>query len=188
MITRHRKQILGIAVSFILFAFVGMIPASIASVKTSKGQNVQAKDLAEKVRHEIIMLSDFGVFDNLSFSLVNADTVILTGQVVRPLLKADAETAVKRIAGISKVENNIEVLPLSPTDDAIRKRAYRAVYLAPNFEKYAIQATPPIRIIVKNSTITLQGVVNDPIDKTKAEMAAKTISGVFSVTDNLRIN
>jgi hyperosmotically inducible protein len=178
----------GIAVSLMLFVFAGISVASTAGVGTSTGQNKQAKSLTEKVRHEIIMLSDFGVFDNLSFSLVNNDTVVLTGQVVRPLLKADAETAVSRISGIAKVENEIEVLPLSRSDDAIRKQAYKAVYLAPDFEKYAIQAIPPIRIIVKNGNITLQGVVNDPIDKTKAEMAAKTISNVFSVTDNLRIN
>lgn len=188
MVTRCRKKMVGITLSLLLFVFVGMIPASIASVKTSKGQNMPAEGLAEKVRHEIIMLADFGVFDNLNFSLVNNDTVVLTGQVVRPLLKADAEIAVSRIPGISKVENKIEVLPLSRSDDAIRKRAYRAVYLAPDFEKYAIQAIPPIRIIVKNGNITLLGVVNDPIDKTKAEMAAKTISNVFSVTDNLRID
>jgi hyperosmotically inducible periplasmic protein len=188
MSTRYRKQMAGITVSLLLFVFAGISAASTGGVGTSTGQNRQAKTLAEKVRHEIIMLSDFGVFDNLSFTLVNDDTVVLTGQVVRPLLKADAETAVSRISGISKVENEIEVLPLSPTDDAIRNRAYRAVYLAPDFEKYAIQAVPPIRIIVKNGNITLQGVVNDPIDKIKAELAAKTISNVFSVTDDLRIN
>jgi hypothetical protein len=187
MNTKNKNQLVGIAASLLLFVLTAMMPASMASVGTSKGQKVEAKDLSEKVRHEIIMLSDFGVFDNLNFTLVNGDTVILTGQVVRPLLKADAETAVSRIPGIAKVENKIEVLPLSPTDDAIRLRTYRAIYSAPNFEKYAIQAVPPIRIIVKNSTITLQGVVNDQMDKTKANMEARQIPGIFSVTDNLRI-
>jgi hyperosmotically inducible periplasmic protein len=188
MVTRYTKQILGLGLTLLLFVFVGISPASNTDVRNSKGQNKQIMTLTEKVRHELVMLSDLGVFDNLSFTLADANTVVLAGQVVRPLLKADAETAVSRIPGISKVENNIEVLPLSPSDDSIRERAYRAVYRIPDFEKYAIQATPPIRIIVKNGTITLEGVVNDQIDKTKAAMAAKMIPGVFSVRDDLRIN
>jgi hyperosmotically inducible periplasmic protein len=187
MVTGYRKQLIGITLPLLLFVLVEISPASTVRYENSTGQKNQAKTLAEKVRHELVMLSNIGVFDNLSFTLVNDDTVVLTGMVVRPLLKADAETAVSRIPGISTVENKIEVLPLSRTDDAIRARAYRAVYLASDFEKYAIQAVPPIRIIVKNGAITLQGAVNDPIDKTKAGMAAKTISGVFSVTDELHI-
>jgi hyperosmotically inducible periplasmic protein len=188
MFKRCTKQIPGIGLALLLFVFVGTSPASNTDVRKSNSQNKQITTLTQKVRHELVMLSDLGVFDNLSFTVANANTVVLTGQVVRPLLKADAETAVSRIPGISKVENNIEVLPLSSSDDSIRERAYRAVYRMPDFEKYAIQATPPIRIIVKNGTITLEGVVNDMIDKTKAAMAAKLVPGVFSVRDDLRID
>jgi hyperosmotically inducible periplasmic protein len=188
MFTGYTKKMLGIGLTLLLFVFVGISPASNTDVRNSKAQNKQIMTLTQKVRHELIMISDLGVFDNLSFSVTDANTVVLTGQVVRPLLKADAETAISRISGVSKVENNIEVLPLSPSDDSIRERAYRAVYRIPDFEKYAIQATPPIRIIVKNGTITLEGVVNDQIDRTKAEMAARLVPGVFSVRDDLRIN
>jgi len=188
MFARYKKQILGIGLSLLLFAFAGISPASNTDVQKAKKQNKQIRSLTQKVRHELLMLPNLGVFDNLGFALADGNTVVLTGQVVRPLLKADAETAVRRISSVLKVENKIEVLPLSPLDDSIRERAYRAVYRIPDFKKYAIQAIPPIRIIVKNSTITLEGVVNDRMDKTKAEMAAKTIPGVFSVRDDLIIN
>jgi hyperosmotically inducible periplasmic protein len=187
MITGNKNTLTGLILFFLLVS-VGISPASTGNTGDPTKNNKPVKNLTEKVRHELIMLSDFGVFDNLGFTITDANSVILTGQVVRPLLKADAETAVSRINGVSTVVNKIEVLPLSRTDDAIRERAYRAVYLRPDFEKYAIQATPPIRIIVKNGTITLQGVVNDSIDRTKAELAAKTIPGIFKVSDELRIN
>jgi hyperosmotically inducible periplasmic protein len=185
MIAGYKKKLLVLALPLLLFAFAAISRDATASAGKPKGSNKRTMTLTHKVRHELIMLSDAGAFDDLSFSLVDTDTIVLSGQVVRPLLKADAETAVSRIKGVSKVVNNIEVLPLSRSDDAIRTRAYRAVYSTPDFEKYAIQAVPPIRIIVKNSAITLRGVVKDPIDKMKAEMAVKTIPGVFRVTDEL---
>jgi hyperosmotically inducible periplasmic protein len=188
MFTRYIKQMLGIGLPLLLFVFAGLSLASNTDTRNAARHKKQIKSLTQKVRHELLMLPDLGVFDNVSFSVADANTIVLTGQVVRPLLKADAETAVSRIQGVSKVENNIEVLPLSPSDNSIRERAYRAVYRMPDFEKYAIQSAPPIRIIVKNGAITLEGVVKDRMDKTKAVMAAKMIPGVFSVKDSLRIN
>jgi hyperosmotically inducible periplasmic protein len=143
--------------------------------------------LSDQVRHELVMLPFLGVFDNLGFSIENSNTVVLAGQVVRPNLKSDAEAAVRRIPGVSKVVNNIEVLPLSSFDDAIRWRTYRAIYSRPGFEKYADQAISPIRIIVKNGNITLDGIVGSQMDRTMAEMAAKSVPGAFSVTDNLTV-
>lgn len=93
---------------------------------------------------------------------------------------------VRRIQGISNVVNNIELLPLSPLDNAIRLRAYRAIFSRPGFEKYAVQAVSPIRIIVKNGNITLEGVVGSQLDKTLAEMAARSVLA-FKVTNNLTI-
>jgi hyperosmotically inducible periplasmic protein len=187
MIAGYKKQLLVMVLPLLLLTVAAISRDAMASAGKPKGSNKQTLTLTQKVRHELIMLSDAGAFDDLSFSLVNTDTVVLSGQVVRPLLKADAETAVSRIKGVSKVINNIEVLPLSRSDDTIRARAYRAIYSTPDFEKYAIQAVPPIRIIVKNSAITLRGIVKDSIDKMKAKMAVKMIPGVFRVTDELTI-
>jgi hyperosmotically inducible periplasmic protein len=147
----------------------------------------QAGTLADQVRHELVTLPFFGVFDNLNFTIEDSNTVVLSGQVVRPILKSDAEAVVSRIKGVSKVVNNIEVLPLSAFDDAIRLQAYRAIYWRSGFEKYALQANTPIKIIVKNGNITLEGMIGNQMEKTIAFMAARSVPGAFEVIDNLRI-
>ena len=143
--------------------------------------------LQDEVRHQLVMLPFYGVFDNLEYS-VNGYTVNLMGQVTRPTLKSDAESAVKRIEGVENVNNQIEVLPLSPSDDQIRLATYRAVYGTGALERYALQAVPPIHIIVKNGHVTLTGVVGTEADKTMAELKAKGVSGVFSVDSKLRVD
>lgn len=142
--------------------------------------------LAREVRHELVMLPYYGVFDNLSFK-VEGNTVYLYGQVTRPTLKTAAERVVKNIEGVEKVVNNIEVLPPSPNDDQIRLATYRAIYGHPALNRYALQAVPPIHIIVKNGNITLEGVVASPMDKQIAEVQARSVPGAFSVTNNLRV-
>src|SRR5205085_9930592 len=109
--------------------------------------------LTKEVRHELVMLPYYGVFDNLAYR-VDGDRVTLFGQVVRPTLKSDAENVVKRIEGVAWVQNEIEVLPLSPNDDRLRQRLYRAIYSKPQLQRYSFQAVPPIHIIVKNGNVT----------------------------------
>jgi hyperosmotically inducible periplasmic protein len=143
--------------------------------------------LAKEVRHELVMLPYYSVFDDLAFR-VNGGVVTLLGEVTRPTLKDDAERVVKKIEGVEKVVNNIEVLPLSPNDDRIRMEAFRAIYSEPSLNiKYAHQAVPPIHIIVKNGNLTLTGVVASESDKTLAGIRANALPGVFSVTNNLRV-
>jgi hyperosmotically inducible protein len=142
--------------------------------------------LEREVRHELVMLPFYGVFDNLANN-VNGYNIVLTGQVTRPTLKADAEAAVKRIEGVENVVNNIEVLPLSPNDDRIRLAVYRALFSDPSLDRYALQAVPPIHIIVKGGHITLEGVVANEGDRTIANIRARQVPGAFSVTNHLRI-
>jgi len=125
------------------------------------------------------------VFDNLSYKVDPDGTVTLLGQVARPALKSDAENAVKRIEGVEKVVNNIEVLPPSPMDDRIRRATYRAIYGNEALSEYQLRAVPPIHIIVKNGNITLEGVVARQMDKQIAGMQANGVHGAFSVTNNL---
>jgi hyperosmotically inducible protein len=113
--------------------------------------------------------------------------VTLAGEVVRPILKSDAEHAVANVAGVKQVVNDIEVLPLSPADDSLRLRIYRAVYLQPGFEKYANQAVQPIRIIVRNGNVRLIGVVGTQLDRVLAGMAARNVPFAFSVANDLAI-
>ena len=142
--------------------------------------------ISREVRHELVMLPYYGVFDNLAYR-VNGGTVTLLGEVTRPTLKSDAGNVVKNIEGVEKVDNQIKVLPLSPMDDRLRIAEYRAIYGHPGLERYALQAVPPIHIIVDNGHVTLDGVVASPADKDMANVRANGVPGVFSVTNNLRV-
>ena len=142
--------------------------------------------LEKEVRHELVMLPYYGVFDNLAFK-VDGSKVTLLGEVTRPTLKTDAEGVVKHIEGVENVDNQIEVLPLSPNDDRIRLAVYRAVYRQAGLDRYALQAVPPIHIIVKNGNVRLEGVVATEADKNLAGIRAKGVSGVFWVNNSLRV-
>jgi hyperosmotically inducible protein len=142
--------------------------------------------ITKEVRHELLMLPYFGVFDNIAYK-VDGYNVTLLGQVVRPTLKSDAENVVKHIEGVEKVDNQIEVLPPSPMDDGLRRRLFRAIYQYPALQKYELGVQKPIRIIVKNGHVTLEGVVDNEADKNLAGLRANGVSGTFSVTNNLQV-
>ena len=141
-------------------------------------------DLGTNVRHKLVMLPYYSVFDNLTYK-VDGTKVVLGGQVTRPTLRSDAERTVKRIEGVSDVVNEIEVLPVSSQDDRIRTAVYRSIYYHPMLTRYAIQAVPPIHIIVKNGDVTLVGVVATTAEKNTAGVQANGVAGVFSVVNNL---
>ncbi len=153
-----------------------------ADMKTATGPD----RLAREVRHELVMLPYYGVFDNLAFKL-DGPNVTLYGQVVDPTLKSSAYNVVKDIEGVESVTNNIEVLPLSPNDNLIRRAVFRALYFNPALERYAWGAVPAIHIIVKNGNVTLIGIVANKMDKDIAGVQANTVPGVFSVTNDLRV-
>lgn len=143
--------------------------------------------ITREVRHELVMLPFYGVFDNFSYQVSADGTVTLLGQVSRPTLKSDAENAVKHIEGVERVVNNIEILPTSINDDRIRRAAYRAIYGNSVLSQYQLRAVPPIHIIVKNGHITLEGVVARQMDKQIAGVQANSVHDAFSVTNNLRV-
>jgi hyperosmotically inducible protein len=142
--------------------------------------------IQREVRHELLMLPYFTVFDNIAYK-VDGTTVTLLGQVVNPVVKSDAGNAVKHIEGVEKVDNHIEVLPLSPMDNRIRTRLFRAIYGYPALQRYALGVQKPIRIIVKNGHVTLEGVVDSEGDKNIAGLRANGVSGIFSVDNNLQV-
>jgi len=143
--------------------------------------------LTKEVRHELVLLPFYSVFDNLQYKVEGAKVTLL-GQVVRPVLKDDAAAAVKRIEGVEAVDNQIEVLPLSPNDNRIRRAEYRAIYSFPSLNMYELRSVPPIHIIVKNGHVTLEGSVANEMDKNVANIRANTVAGVFSVTNNLHVD
>lgn len=162
-----------------LTAFPGLLSASTGGSAPP--------NLNEQVRHELLMLPYFTVFDNLAFD-VNGSNVTLLGEVRNPVLKADAERTVKRIPGVESVANKITVLPLSPMDDHIRLATARAIYGYAPLQRYAMGVQKPIRIIVDNGHVTLTGVVANEMDRNLAYMRANQVPGVFSVTNDLRID
>jgi hyperosmotically inducible protein len=147
---------------------------------------VTQAELVREVRHHLVLLPYYGIFDNLEFKVDANGRVTLLGQVRNPTLKDDAGRVVQSISGVHGVTNNIEVLPLSPNDDRIRQETYRAVYSFPSLQKYAIMAVPSIHIIVKNGHITLTGIVDNQSDKDAAGLRANGVPGAFSVQNDLR--
>ena len=146
----------------------------------------EATSLAPQVRHELAMLPYYSVFDNLTFQ-VEGTKVSLGGQVTRPTLRSAAERVVQRVDGVSEIVNDIDVLPVSSHDDRIRRAVYRAIYRQPVLSRYAIQAVPPIHIVVANGEVTLEGVVNSSMERAIAGLQANGVPGVFSVVNNLLV-
>jgi len=176
---------------FVLAAAAALAVVPAAAQKSSADRAVMPGGKSEEritreVRHELVMLPYYGVFDNLAYR-VDGSTVTLLGQVTRPTLRSDAEHVVKTIEGVEKVVNQIQVLPLSPMDDRTRIAVYRAIYGYPGLDRYALQAVPPIHIIVDNGHVTLEGVVYSQADRDAANLRANGVAGVFSVTNNLRV-
>lgn len=163
-----------------------LVPVIATAAANQAGSSRGTERIIREVRHELVMLPYYGVFDNLAYKVDGAN-VTLMGQVTRPTLKSDAENVVKRIEGVEHVKNEIEVLPVSPNDDRIRRAVYRAIYSDPTMDRYSIQAVPPIHIIVKNGNASLEGVVATEADKNIAGIRANGVSGVFSVNNNLRV-
>ena len=168
--------------SVLLFVFA---PASYLFGQGEPTNPAQAR-ITKEVRHELLMLPYFGVFDNIEYK-VEGGTVTLLGSVTRPVLKSDAENVVKHIEGVTQVVNNIEVLPPSPMDDKLRLALFRAIYGYPSLQKYDLGVQKPIRIIVKNGHVSLEGVVDNESDKNVAGMRANGVPGIFGVNNNLRV-
>jgi len=174
---------------FVLSAALLSLVSLTAAGQNAQGDQVSAKAqerIIKEVRHELLMLPYFGVFDYIAYK-VDGYNVTLMGQVVRPILKSDAEGAVKHIEGVEKVDNQIEVLPTSPMDDRLRRRLFHAIYAYPALEKYSLGVQKPIRIIVKNGHVALEGVVDSEADKNLAGVRANGVPGIFSIDNHLQV-
>jgi len=144
--------------------------------------------LADEVRHQLVMLPYYSVFDWLEANVTAKGDVTITGDVVKPMTKSDAEARVKNLESVNRVDNKIEVLPLSPNDDKLRIALYRAIFKfdSPLF-RYGTAAVPSIHIIVSNGHVRLKGVVATPEDGQLAYMAANGVPGVFDVKNELQV-
>jgi hyperosmotically inducible protein len=167
-----------------------VIALSVASRSVAFGRAGLQSDahIVREVRHELATLPYYGVFDWLEFEVRPDKTVVLRGQVVRPTTKSDAEARVKQIDGVAGVVNEIEVLPLSPSDERLRRNLYRAIYgfESPLF-RYATQAVPPIHIVVNRGRAVLKGIVANKADANLAYIRARGVPGLFDVKSELKI-
>lgn len=158
--------------------------ASQAAAQSPEAIHRREARITREVRHKLLMLPEFSVFDNLAFK-VNGDTVVLLGQVRNAVLKDDAQKAIKNIEGVEHIDNQIEILPASFNDDRIRRQVARVIFRDSRLFRYSLGAVPPIHIIVKSGHVALEGVVANQGDKNVAGIRANEVPGVFSVTNNL---
>jgi hyperosmotically inducible periplasmic protein len=170
-----------------LFGMICVVAMSLAAwAQSSHATGGTEQGITREVRHELNMLPNVTAFDFMAFK-VNGSNVTLLGQVTRPVLKSDAENAVKGVEGVEHVDNQIEVLPPSSQDDALRIRLFRAIYEFPQLQKYELGTLKPIRILVKSGHVTLAGVVDNETDKNVAGIRANSVSGIFSVDNQLQV-
>ena len=183
-----KKLLFAVPVVLLIFSMVALASPAIVDNQPAGALGQKSVDrIVKEVRHELVMLPYYGVFDNLSYKVDPDGTVTLMGQVVNPVLRSDSENVVKRIEGVTRIVNNIEVLPTSPMDDQIRRAVYRTIYGNEVLSQYQLRAVPPIHIIVKNGHVTLEGVVARAMDKQIAGTQVNSVPGVFSVTNNLAV-
>lgn len=178
----------------LLLLLVGLGSAGLAFAGPPKSDQAPPRESANyqawlnnQVRHDLVMIPFYSVFDNLEYR-VDGTKVTLLGQVVNPVVADDAKSAVKHIEGVEAVDNQIEVLPPAPFDDRIRRAEFRAIYSFPGLQMYALRSVPTIHIIVKDGHVTLEGAVATEADKDVAGIRANTVPDVFSVTNNLRVD
>lgn len=174
------KRILGILV------LIGLSASLTVSASPWQEGSVRNYGFTESIRKQLAKLPYYGVFDNLAFEL-NGNTVVLYGQVVRPTTRKEAERRVAKMEGVERVINNIKVLPASSVDDSIRRRVYNAVFRSGGLYRYAMGANPSLHIVVNRGHVSLEGVVANKMDSQLAYTAANGVPGVFSVTNNLRV-
>ena len=163
---------------------VALVAAALTVAPGFANTNNMPKTLEDRVRHELLMLPYFSIFDDVGFR-VDGSTVYLRGDVRWPVLKSDAEAAVKHVEGVTRVVDDIHVLPLSPIDNRIRQAEFRAVFGYAGLYRYAMGADPSVRIIVENGHVRLVGFVNSQFDKNVAGIRANGVPGVFSVQNDL---
>jgi hyperosmotically inducible protein len=183
-----RRTEVGLATGALLLIVLPVLGAQSSSGRGSAASDEKAATkLSREIHHEIAILPFYSVFDSIHFTL-NGKKVILTGQVLRHSLREDAEEALKSIEGVGAVENKIEILPASPSDDELRRAIYRAVYEDSTLAPYAVQNVPPVHIIVNNGNVALEGWVESLADKNLAGRRAGNVAGVHNIKNDLVVH
>jgi hyperosmotically inducible protein len=167
----------GIALSVLLISTSSVYRADLTQTQRARIEQALLRELTPTI----------GVFDYVAFQLDAKGTVKLLGQVRDATLKTHVEEDAKKVEGVEHIRNEIEVLPVSPTDDQIRRAIYTAIYSQPGFERYTQSAAPPVHIIVKNGSVRLEGFVADKVEAAQVNTASRGVPGVLSIKNNVRI-
>jgi hyperosmotically inducible protein len=175
-----------VGAQLLALATAALLAQTTSAQKPPNPEEKHPSSLSREIHHQILLLPFYSVFDSIAFTL-DGSKVTLTGQVLRTTLKEHAEAAVKSVEGVSAVTDHIEVLPVSPADDDLRRAAYRSLYEDSALALYAVQTVPAIHILVKNGNITLEGSVHSESDKTLAGVRAAAAANVLSVKNNLLV-
>ena len=169
---------------------VGKVKNVVSVVNNIQVQAGETTDqqLADKIGKQLAYdrVGYGNMFNAITVSVDNG-VVTLGGHALGPVAKDSALNLAKRTPGVQNVIDKIQVDPVSPMDDALRRRVYRTVYGYPSLNKYALNPANPIRITVINGHVILSGVVDNESDKNVAGIQANTVPGVFSVTNNLQV-
>ena len=181
---KFKNLVVGLGVTALALSLTAAASTSASILGAISDQGIAR--MQKQVGHELNMLPYVNVFDYMTFSVDQNGTVTLNGEVTNPVLKSDAANVVKRIEGVERVENNIQVLPVSFFDNGLRVRLYRTIYSG-SLQRYSLGVNKPIRIIVENGHVTLMGVVDSQFDKTVAGIRAGEVPGVFSVENQLEV-
>lgn len=179
---KEREMVMKVRALFLVTAMI-VVSLFASAQKMASGSEGQ---MQREVRHELNMLPYVNAFDYMAFK-IDGRNVTLVGQVTKPSIKSEAENAVKHVEGVEHVDDQIEVLPPSSQDDALRIRLFRAIYGYPQLQKYELGTTKPIRILVKSGHVTLAGVVDSDGDKNVAGLRANGVPGIFSVDNKLQV-
>ncbi len=180
--------LLVIGISLTVFQLSAVAQRSDVKVQRSSDNSRETARLVKEIRHELLTLPWYGVFDWLEGNVGPDGQVILRGWVVRPTTKSDAEARVKEIEGVNGLKSDIQVLPLSPNDDRIRRALYNTLFNGNSqLFRYALGANPSIHIIVNNGKVMLKGIVSSEADRNYANIKARGVSGVFEVKNELEV-
>ncbi len=143
------------------------------------------EDLVDGIRSAVLRYSYYTVFDDINFGMDEPYVIILRGAVTEPFKKTEIEKRVARVFGVKRVDNQIEVLPLSPNDQDLRRALFYRIYRDPRFSDRANQINPPIHIVVSRGVVALTGVVRSAIESRILESIARSTPGVFRVINRL---
>ena len=178
----------GILGRFLMTAALVVGVAAAADKPADKGVPRTGAELEKSVRHEILMYTNYTLWDDISFRVTNGN-VELFGAVNQPYKKSDLQSIVQHIPGVQAVTNEIKVLPLSPFDDELRVRVARAIYRDPVLSRYAMGAVPSIHVIVDNGKVTLTGAVNNELEKRVAGIRASAAGlSLGPVVNNISVD